>query len=165
MCGLKEVLPLQSAAGEEAEPLMSLDATSLLREKEPKQSVAELLLRCILCIDCCSMLVLDEELRHDLSDSSVAERRIGGRGVSAADAENSSLCSLTRVCCAEENAVCAGRSRSDRPAAAARASSRLTLEEGDCWGSKAPHPAFAGKIDRRGEFDCCCCRTTLLLVD
>ena len=161
---LEEVLSLQSAAGEEAEPLMSLDATSLLRKKEPKQSVAELLLRCILCIDCCSVLVFDEELRHDLSDSSVAERRIGGRGVSAADAENSSLCSLILVCCAE-NAVCAGRSRSDRPAAAARASSRLSLEEGDCWGSKAPQPALAGKIDRRGEFDCCCCRTTLLLVD
>ena len=148
---------LQSTAGEDA-------ATSLFRKKEPKQSVAELLLRCILCIDCCSMRVFDEELRHDLSDISVAERRIGGRGVSAADAENSSLCSLTRVCCAEI-AVGVGRSRSDRPAAAARASSRFVVEKGGCCGSKAPHPAFVGKIDRRGEFDCCCCRTTWLLED
>ena len=104
------------------------------------------------------MLVFDEELRHDLSVKSVPVRRIGGNGVSAADAENSSLCSLTRSRCEEMiyDTGGVGLSRSDRPAAAARAFSGLVAEEGGCCGSKAPHPAFAGKIDRRGVRSCCC---------
>ena len=103
--------------------LLLLDATSLLRKNEPKQLVAELLLRCISCIDCCNMLVCDEELRHDLSVKSVPVRRIGGSGVSAAEAENSSLYSLTLCCCAATmfDTGGVGRPRSDRPAAAARA--------------------------------------------
>ena len=75
------------------------------------------------------MLVFDEQLRHDLSVKSVPVRCSEGSGVSAADAENSSLCSLTRSCC--EDVICdtggVGLSRSDRPAAAARALSGLLL--------------------------------------
>ncbi len=99
------------------------------------------------------MLVFDEKLRHDLSNKSVPERCSGGSGVSAADAENSSLCSLTRSSREEtiRDAGGVGLSRSDRPAAAARALSGLVVEEGGCCGSKAPHPTFGGKIDRRGE--------------
>jgi hypothetical protein len=106
-----EVLLLLVTAEEEAAPRLTLllllllfDAASLLRKKEPKQSVAEPLLRCKLCIDCCccNMLTVDDELRHDLSVKSVPVRRSGGNGVSAADAENSSLCSLTRSCCDDE---------------------------------------------------------------
>jgi len=56
-----------------------------------------------------------------LSVKSVPVRRIGGSGVSAAEAENSSLYSLTLCCCAAAMFGGVGRPRSDRPAAAARA--------------------------------------------
>ena len=96
------------------------------------------------------MLVFDEELRHDLSDKSVPVRRIGGSGVSAADAENSSSCSLIRSCRVEmiRDTGGVGLSRSDRSAVAALALSGLVVEEGGCCGSKAPHPTFGGNIDR-----------------
>ena len=111
-------------ADEDAAPRLILLLMFLLYEAISKESVnVVVLLRCKSCIDCCNMLVCDEELRHDLSVKSVPVRRIGGSGVSAAEAENSSLYSLTLCCCAATmfDTGGVGRPRSDRPAAAARA--------------------------------------------